>query len=159
MNKIIAGALAGLASTVPMSAVMLGLHRRLPWWERYALPPRQITEEITERVGVHHHLNEEAHDAAAIASHFAYGAAAGALYAPIAEKIKAPPVVKGIAFALGVWTLSYLGWLPSARILPIATEHPPRRNLLMIAAHIVWGAALGTLTGKWSETSEVTSDE
>ena len=151
MNKIIAGALAGFAATAPMSAVMLGLHRRLPFWERYPLPPRQITEEITERAGVRHHLDEEARQGITVTSHFAYGAAAGALYAPIAETIKAPPAVKGIVFALGVWTISYLGWLPSFRILPSATEQPPRRNSLMILAHIVWGAVLGTLTEKWSK--------
>ena len=152
MNKIIAGALAGFAATVPMSAVMWGLHRRLPFWERYPLPPRQITEEITERAGVRHHLNEEARQGITATSHFAYGAAAGALYALVAEKIKEPPIAKGIVFGLGMWTISYLGWLPSVRILPSATEQPPRRNGLMILAHIVWGATLGILAEQWSET-------
>ncbi|HAE50229.1 MAG: hypothetical protein CMO30_07955 [Tistrella sp.] len=41
-----------------------------------------------------------------------------------------------------MWAASYLGWIPAARILKPATRHPWRRNLLMIAAHLVWGASL-----------------
>lgn len=43
-----------------------------------------------------------------------------------------------------VWSGSYLGLLPALNILPPATEHPPGRNALMIAAHVVWGSVLGT---------------
>ena len=38
-----------------------------------------------------------------------------------------------------------MGLLPAAGILKPATEHPARRNALMIASHLVWGAALGAL--------------
>ena len=34
-----------------------------------------------------------------------------------------------------------MGWIPAAGILKPATEHPPRRNLLMVGVHLVWGAA------------------
>jgi hypothetical protein len=34
-----------------------------------------------------------------------------------------------------------MGWIPAVGTLEPATEHPPRRNALMIAAHLVWGAA------------------
>jgi hypothetical protein len=34
-----------------------------------------------------------------------------------------------------------MGWIPGVGILKPATAHPPRRNLLMIAAHVVWGTA------------------
>jgi len=36
-----------------------------------------------------------------------------------------------------------LGMLPALGILHPATEHPARRNALMIGAHIVWGTTLG----------------
>jgi putative membrane protein len=39
--------------------------------------------------------------------------------------------------------LSYLLALPILKILTPATEHPARRNILMILAHFVWGATLG----------------
>jgi uncharacterized membrane protein YagU involved in acid resistance len=54
-----------------------------------------------------------------------------------------PNVVNGVAYGLGVWTASYLGLLPALGLLAPATEHPARRNALMIAAHVVWGASLG----------------
>ena len=40
-----------------------------------------------------------------------------------------------------MWLASYMGWIPAARILKPASGHPPRRNALMLAAHVVWGAA------------------
>jgi uncharacterized membrane protein YagU involved in acid resistance len=49
--------------------------------------------------------------------------------------------VSGAVGGLGIWLGSYLGWIPAASILKPATDHPRRRNLLMLAAHVVWGAA------------------
>ena len=84
-----------------------------------------------------------------MAGHFAYGTAAGALYATFARKLRFSPVLRGIGYGLVVWTISYLNLLPALRILRPATEHPAGRNALMIAAHVVWGAALGVLTERW----------
>jgi len=86
--------------------------------------------------------------AAALALHFAVGAAAGALYGPLAHSLRPPPVLGGVAYGLAVWTTGYLGILPALGALRPATEHPPRRTALMIAAHVVWGAALGLLADR-----------
>jgi hypothetical protein len=48
--------------------------------------------------------------------------------------------VSGALGGFGIWFGSYLGWIPAARILTPATEHPARRSLLMIGVHLVWGA-------------------
>jgi hypothetical protein len=40
---------------------------------------------------------------------------------------------------------SYLGWIPALRLPQPATEEPPPRTGLMIAAHVVWGAAAAAL--------------
>ncbi len=61
-----------------------------------------------------------------------------------------PPALAGAGFGLAVWAGSYLGWLPAAGILRPATEHPPRRVALMIAAHLVWGASAGLALGALS---------
>ena len=50
-----------------------------------------------------------------------------------------------------VWVASYLGLLPAMRILTPATEHPARRNALMISAHVIWGACLGVLLERIKE--------
>jgi hypothetical protein len=54
-----------------------------------------------------------------------------------------PEPMKGAAYGVAVWTGSYLGWIPTLGLLKPATRHPAERNALMLAAHLVWGAALG----------------
>ena len=152
MNRVLLGALAGLAATAPMTLAMKLMHERLPREERYPLPPRQVTEGMAEAVGVNEHLDEEGREAATWVSHFAYGTACGALYGALSGG-RAPghPVLAGVGFGVAVWAGSYLGWLPAAGILSPATEHPARRNALMIAAHVVWGAGVGVVLEKLSE--------
>ena len=147
MNSWLAGSLAGFVATAPMTAVMLLMHHRLPRKEQYPLPPAEITSKLAREAGVHKQIDEpERHLGATLLSHFGYGAAAGTLYAPLSKKLPGPPLLKGVAFGLAVWTGSYLGLLPALGILRSATEHPARRNALMIAAHVVWGSVLGLLT-------------
>lgn len=146
VDRIVAGGAGGFLATVPMSAAMLIMHRLLPPKEQYPLPPHEITVELAERVDQEQWVDEPAEVAVATgAAHFGYGAGAGALYALTAARLPLPPVLKGIAFSLFVWAGSYLGWLPAFDILPPATKHPPRRTLLMIVAHLVYGVGLGTL--------------
>ena len=143
---LLAGALAGLAATVPMTVAMEAMHRRLPQRQRYPLPPRKITMRAAGAVGVRHKLDEPERLGLTLAAHFGYGTAAGALYGPLSNRVKGPAAVKGMGYGLLVWAGSYLGLLPALGLLSPATDHPPRRNALMIAAHLVWGATLGLLT-------------
>ena len=152
MNRILLGALAGLAATGPMTLAMKLMHEQLPREERYPLPPRQVTEGLAEKAGVNEHLGEEGREAATWASHFAYGATCGALYGAVSGgKVDGHPLLAGVGFGLAVWAGSYLGWLPAAGILAPATEHPPRRTALMIAAHVVWGATAGVVLERLSD--------
>lgn len=126
------GAIAGLCATFVMTSAMERMHRRLPAHQRYPLTPREITQSVAP-VG-----DERAEAAGALSAHFAYGGLTGALYGAAAPR---GGIVSGMLYGLGVWTLSYLGWIPALRILKPATDHPARRNALMLAAHLVWGAA------------------
>jgi uncharacterized membrane protein YagU involved in acid resistance len=78
--------------------------------------------------------------------HFLFGAAAGSIYGLLEPRVPLNESAKGSLMGMAVWSGSYLGWIPAFRILPPATGHPWRRNLLMIVAHLVWGTALGILT-------------
>lgn len=152
MNRILLGALAGLAATAPMTLAMKLMHEQLPSAEQYPLPPRQVTEGVAEKAGVNRHLGEEGRRAATWVSHFAYGAGCGALYGALSgEGADERPALAGVGFGLAVWAGSYLGWLPVAGLLSPATEHPPRRNALMIAAHVVWGATTGVVLERLSD--------
>ena len=151
MNRILLGALAGLAATAPMTLAMKLMHEQLPRGEKYPLPPRQVTEGIAEKAGVREHMDEEERAAATWVSHFAYGAACGALYGALSgERLDEHPLAAGAGFGAAVWAGSYLGWLPAAGIISPATEHPARRNALMIAAHLVWGATAGVILERLS---------
>ena len=70
----------------------------------------------------------------------------GAAYAPLAQHFRLPPVAGGIAYGLGVWASSYLGWLPATGLYRSPGREPKRRHAMMIGAHAVWGAVLGVLT-------------
>lgn len=111
-----------------MTAAMRRLHPLLE--HRYPLPPREIVDRLGGGEG------ERDARVMTMLAHFGFGAAVGALYA-------ATPLRRlgGVAYGLGVWTASYLGWIPAARILPPATRHPMDRNLLMVAVHVIWGIA------------------
>jgi hypothetical protein len=161
-NSLTTGLLSGLAATLPMTCVMELLHRALPIHERYPLPPRQITQRMTRKVGVEHELDESSKTGLTLVSHFAYGAAAGGLYAEIADQLRQPlrqiplpPAARaaslGTLYGLLVWSVSYLGLLPAAGILSPATRHPARRNALMIVAHLIWGATLGLLVDRYAD--------
>ncbi len=141
MNRFFASTLAGFAATAPMTLVMQIGHR-WPRREPSPIPPQQITEEIAKRAGVESHLDEARLTAATWAAHFGFGAAGGGVYGLFAAKIPLPATLKGAIWGLVVWSVSYLGWIPAAQILPPATKHSTRRNFLMIAAHLVWGVCL-----------------
>lgn len=135
------GAVSGAAATIPMTLAMAAMHRRLPWWQQYRLPPRTITLRLANRVGIGRHLDEPARSAATVAGHFGYGALVGAIYAVTCGTRRDRPLAAGAAFGLAVWGASYLGWIPAARIMRPATEQPTERTALMIAAHLVFGTA------------------
>lgn len=125
------GALAGFCSTLPMTVAMRRLHRHLPARQRYPLPPREITEALPK-------MSLDA-SAATLLHHFLFGAAGGALFATLTRR---RDLASGSVFGVIVWLTSYLGWIPAARILRPATDHPGLRNALMIAVHLVWGSVL-----------------
>ena len=148
LTSMLRGAVAGFVATVPMTVAMELMHRQLPESERYPLPPREIVMEVAEEAGVKEHLDEPERLGATLAAHFAYGTAIGALYAPLAQKLELPPALGGAGYGLAIWAGSYLGWLPAMNILRPATEHPARRNALMIAAHLVWGSVTGVIVSR-----------
>ena len=147
VNRLLSGAVAGFTATIPMTVVMLTLHRRaLPAHQRYPLPPRHITMRAAGKARVRQQLDETDRTATTYAAHFGYGTATGAVYGALAPHVPGKPLVKGTSYGLLVWALSYLGLLPALDLHRPATREPAGRNALMIMAHVVWGAALGALT-------------
>jgi hypothetical protein len=134
--ELIVGAIAGVIATAAMTWAAAESFRRLPDKEQYPLPPREITDRLLSKTLT----PRPAVLTLTVANHFLFGAACGALSRLL------PPACRSsggsVGYALGVWVLSYFGWIPASRILRAANTHPPRRNALMIACHAVWGTAL-----------------
>ena len=153
MNKLLVGMISGFAATAPMSAVMIVMHRMLPWMQRYPLPPRKVTMNVARALGIKQGMSEPQREAATVAAHFGYGAGMGGIYATFADRLPASPISSGVVWGLIVWAGSYLGLLPSLGLHESATDHPQQRNWLMIIAHVVWGASLGAIL-KWALQSD-----
>lgn len=138
MKKAISGAIGGFLATLPMTAVMSNLHRRLPAAERYPLPPRLIMEQF-----VPEHQGEAARCRWTQLGHYGYGALSGALYPAYVTTVGSTSLIHDALFGVLVWAGSYLGWIPAFGVLPPVTRSSARRNTLMISAHIVWGVGTG----------------
>jgi putative membrane protein len=137
------GAIAGFAGTLPMTVFMLSTQRFLPKGQRYDLPPEIITKDITERAHIRQHMNKAQILAATTAAHFGYGAGMGMLYGILARRIPFNSALKGILFSLVIWAVSYQMLLPVIGIKESAQGETMQRNLMMIVAHIIWGASTG----------------
>ncbi len=150
------GAFAGLIATGPMTIFMLLTQRFLPKEQRYALAPEMITKEIARRVHVKPQMSHLQIVGATLVSHFGYGAGMGALYGLMEKKLPLPALTKGVLFSLVVWAGSYLGLLPLLGISASAQREPLRRNLLMMAAHIVWGTVMSMIVAVFLHQSKPT---
>lgn len=148
------GTIAGVSATVTMTAVSDKLFRQLPRRERYPLPQRELTERIIRGSGLRRWAGEDDLVTASLVSHVGLGALAGGLFGLLLRRGGAAPVRNGVLYSLGLWTATYMGWAPALRLLRPAHTHPPRRTGLMIAAHLVWGAALGMSAQRLAQSLE-----
>ncbi len=143
LQDLTIGALAGAAATVPMSAVMLASQGAGVMDEQ---PPERITEEVLDRADIH--PSKPVTKQLTVLSHLGFGAAAGGLYAmlrrgqpPLSTEI---PVA--IGYGLGVWFVSYEGWVPALGFMPPSHKAGVGRPVTMATAHVVFGACLALAT-------------
>jgi hypothetical protein len=142
LNSAVRGAFAGFAATLPMTAVMFAVQLVLPRSSQIRPEPRVITDKLLQRANIYQKTSERGRKLAALANHFAYGAASGAVCATIAgARLQSSPST-GLLSGLLIWMGSYAGWLPAAKILPPPRDRLPGRNVLLLAAHSVWGLSL-----------------
>ena len=148
-NRVLRGAAAGCAATVPMTIVMEALRAVLPAEQHRRMPPREVVDrtidKAEEAVG-NAELDRDDRVALTAVAHLAFGAAAGAVYGATTSSQR-PSVFTGIAYGLAVWAIAYGVGLPSLGLHPAAARDTSDRNEVLIASHVVWGAALATLLG------------
>ena len=142
MRLVTRGAASGFAGTLLMTAAMLmGKVARV---ELGKLQPKEITENLEEKIGVRDLLPESAFEASWVTMHFGYGATSSVAYA-LAQKTfnldQRPPNLVGPAFGTLLWAFGYCGWLPLAGLYPPPTQVPKRKVGANILAHVVYGTA------------------
>lgn len=143
MATLLHGGLAGTIATAPMTLVMYLLWLILPRRQRYYLPPRLITKNLLRQLNLNRRTSRDQVTWLTWLLHFGYGGAMGAIFAPAARWLSLPAVPLGVLYGIIVWVGSYRGLLPAVDLFGDADTQPDQRNALMIAAHLVWGAATG----------------
>ena len=140
------GAAGGLAATAAMSAVMWSAQRAGFVGEQ---APKQLVRRSLEAVG--DHPSGARLKAISLASHFAFGAAAGAAYGALSQRLPSgrSTVASGVAFGLAVWAATYKVAFPPLHLMPPPERDRPGRAGTMILAHVVYGAVLGARPDRW----------
>lgn len=142
MNAILRGTLSGIVATVPMTVPIIMARRTgligTP-------PPVEISANVAARTDLLPERTGWDLPVTWIAAHFSYGAACGTIYALVAPRLLSSPAVKGLVFGELVWAVSYLGYLPAMKLYPAPDDDAPPRTVVMMAAHAVFGVALGHL--------------
>ncbi|MCH4813728.1 hypothetical protein [Vreelandella neptunia] len=121
-----AGAIGGLLATIPMTLAMEALYRRLQREERYPLLPREITQNLLQKVEADALLDEEQRVELSLVSHFGYGAFAGSLYPSTRQRV-AHPLVYGSGYGVAICAASYFSWIPVLQTLPPPHRQPANR--------------------------------
>jgi hypothetical protein len=154
MKRLMRGVVAGTLATFFMSAVML-VSKRLGLVG--AMPPEKVTAKLLNEAGIHRSAKEQ--DAIATALHFGFGAAAGAAFATVAPRPLLVRIPTGMAYGAAIWGVSYMGWIPAIGIMPAADRDRRDRQAVMLAGHLVFGAALGVLVGRRSKPATSDADD
>ncbi len=146
LRAALRGAGAGAAATLPMSAVMLGAGKAGLIGEQ---PPETIVESALGAIGLPI-PDKKTEEPLVVAAHIGYGMLAGAAFGLLWRRagVRLPSALVGGAYGLLLWALSYEGWIPALHIMPPPERDRPGRPPAMIAAHAVYGAALGALADR-----------
>lgn len=141
MEKVLRGLYSGFLATGPMTILMMAAHQLLPRKEKSPLPPATLSFQIWKRL-TGKDLTPRVQSLLTMGAHFVYGSTAGILYSKIFESRKMSVPSKGFLFGLTFWAANYLGLTPALGLRAAGTRMPIRRNLMMLAAHAVWGSML-----------------
>lgn len=142
-----AGALVGAVATVPMTAVMLTAQRLGLLGTQ---PPRRMADAAVDAAdrattGTEVDPPEPARRALAALTHLGIGAAMGVPFALARRALpgRAGDQAVGAVYGVAIWAAAYLGLVPALGVMPRADRDRRARPPSMIAAHLVYGWALG----------------
>jgi hypothetical protein len=140
------GAIAGLAATFPMTALML-VAERLGWMSE--LPPTRIVRRTMDELPGASPSGAGLSAATAVL-HLGIGAVAGGAYAALTDTpplVRIPATMRGLLAGTILWVLAYVGALPAIGLMPAPQDDERRRPAAMLTAHLVFGGTLAWLDG------------
>jgi len=149
MQTLARGALAGLAATVPMT-VVIGAGRAAGLMG--TPPPVEITENVAQQAGEDPNRQSPEFQAAWLAAHTGYGAACGMVFSAIRPMLPRSDLIAGLLFGAAVWGVSYISLMPSLNLYPPAQDDSNQRQVVMIAAHAIFGTALASVDHRLHST-------
>lgn len=153
IRYLVKGAVAGAVASMAMSLPMV-IARRIGLVRQHA--PEAISRSLMVRSGLDRSPSRERQDLVAAALHLGFGAAGGAVYAAAAQLLarpgaplgRVPFTLTGMLYGSGVYTVSYLGWVPALGLMPAPDRDEPARPPVMVAAHLIYGAVLARVLGR-----------
>ncbi len=112
-------------------------------------PPKRITGAALEAADVGH-VGETRRNLASSVAHLAFGGGMGAVFAVLRARLKppGPALAQGLAYGMGVWAVSYKGWIPALGLMPPPERDLPGRQRTTVGAHLLYGGVLGLLEGR-----------
>lgn len=149
-KRVVTGAVGGAVATVAMSGWMAVGDLTGTYGEQ---PPKRLVRRLASSAGIPARRRGTGIRLASAVAHLGFGAASGAVYAAAVPRSSIP---RGVAFGLGVWAASYIGWIPALGLLPPPNRDNPRRAWTMVTAHVVYGAVLGRVLADRSPSTALT---
>jgi uncharacterized membrane protein YagU involved in acid resistance len=111
--------------------------------------PAQITANVQRRStndeDAPENIPEPVFQASWLLSHFGFGTGCGVLYPILRPLLPHPTALRGLAYGLAIWGVSYINLMPKLWLYPAVREDRLSRTAVMIAAHAVYGIALSAL--------------
>ena len=143
LQRVALGAVAGVAGTMLMQAMMMTSGKFLP----RSKPPvkKDPGEFMTEKVP----LPEAVRPWAAKSLHLGYGMTSGAIYGALRAR-RGSPLSDGALLGIGLWAAGYLGWLPATGLMPPVHKQEPQQIAVPIVQHALFGVAVAAgYRGLW----------
>ncbi|MEO3809457.1 DUF6789 family protein [Sphaerisporangium sp. B11E5] len=136
IRDVIRGVASGAVATVAMSAAMVAGERA--GLMKGGHPPKRLARAFLPG---HKRRPKPGEGVLGAVAHIGFGAAAGGLFAAVADPRRARVPV-GVLYGLAIWAVSYQGWVPRLGVVPPIHRDHPERQAVMAAAHVIYGAAL-----------------
>lgn len=136
------GSIAGAVATTTMTGFMR-LSQQTGFYQK-ELPPTKVTQAATKTLGVEQFVSPAGETLLTGLAHWAFGMIGGAVFG-VAGKTShwIPTRFGGLVFGLLVWAVSYMGWIPALRILPMPWNERGKHGSMPFIAHVIYGATLG----------------